>query len=201
MDHPTHPPARLIDRLLSVLEREVLDETRAGVEAGNKLFGAAVLRKDDLALVVVGRNDETRSPLLHGEVACLERFWALPAERRPDPKDCLFLSSHEPCSLCLSAITWSGFDNFSFLFRYEDTRDAFAIPHDLEILREVFGVEGGAYRAVNAYWRATDLQRLIEESEGGTGEWRARVAALRRAYGALSERYQAGKGGNAIPLD
>jgi tRNA(Arg) A34 adenosine deaminase TadA len=151
--------------------------------------------------VVVGSNDETRSPLLHGEIACLERFWALPDDRRPDPKACLFLSSHEPCSLCLSAITWSGFDNFSYLFSYEETRDAFAIPHDLRILREVFGVEDGGYRAENAYWRATDLQRLIEETEGDRTVWRARVTALKRRYGALSDRYQQGKGGNVIPLD
>ena len=32
-----------------------------------------------------------------------------------------FLSSHEPCSLCLSAITFSGFDNFYYLFPYEST--------------------------------------------------------------------------------
>ena len=201
MSDPSHPPAQLIERMLSVLVGEILAETRDGVAAGNKLFGAAVLRRDDLSLVVVGRNDETRSPLMHGEVACLERFWALPADRRPDPAACLFLSSHEPCSLCLSAITWSGFDNFSYLFSYEETRDAFAIPHDLRILREVFGVEDGAYRADNAYWRATDLQALIEGSDGDREGWRARVAALRRAYGALSERYQAGKAGNAIPLD
>jgi tRNA(Arg) A34 adenosine deaminase TadA len=37
----------------------------------------------------------------------------------------------------LSGITWSGFDNFTYLFSYEQTRDAFAIPHDIKILQEV----------------------------------------------------------------
>jgi hypothetical protein len=37
----------------------------------------------------------------------------------------------------LSGITWSGFDNHYYLFTYEDTRDAFAIPHDIRILEEV----------------------------------------------------------------
>ena len=58
---------------------------------------------------------------------------------------CLFLSTHEPCSLCLSAITWAGFDNFHYLFGYVDTRDAFNIPHDLRILSEVFRIENGDY--------------------------------------------------------
>jgi hypothetical protein len=40
--------------------------------------------------------------------------------------------------MCLSAIAWSGFDNFYYLFSYEDTRDEFEIPHDRAILAEVF---------------------------------------------------------------
>ena len=103
--------------------------TEQGVAQGNKVFGAAILRKSDLSLVVAGTDEETLNPLWHGEISCLNRFWALPEQ--PDLKDCLFLSSHEPCSLCLSAITWSGFDNFYYLVSYEDSRDAFKIPHDL----------------------------------------------------------------------
>lgn len=37
----------------------------------------------------------------------------------------------------LSGITWGGWDNFFYLFTYEDTRDAFSIPHDIRILEEV----------------------------------------------------------------
>jgi tRNA(Arg) A34 adenosine deaminase TadA len=37
----------------------------------------------------------------------------------------------------LSGITWGGFDNFYYLFTFEDTRDAFGIPHDIRILEEV----------------------------------------------------------------
>ena len=58
----------------------------------------------------------------------------------------IFLATHEPCSLCLSAITWTGFDNFYYLFSHEDSRDSFAIPHDLKILKEVFTLDPGGYR-------------------------------------------------------
>ena len=37
----------------------------------------------------------------------------------------------------MSGITWGGWNTFFYLFTYEDTRDAFDIPHDIKILEEV----------------------------------------------------------------
>src|SRR5262245_910283 len=102
---------------------DVLPLTEAGVRSGNKVFGAAVLRAESLELVIAGTNEETKNPLLHGEIACLNNYWALPREKRPSPAECLLLSTHEPCSMCLSAIAWSGFKSFYYFFSYEDTRD------------------------------------------------------------------------------
>jgi tRNA(Arg) A34 adenosine deaminase TadA len=34
--------------------------------------------------------------------------------------------------MCMSAITWAGFDNFYYFYSHEDSRDSFAIPHDLK---------------------------------------------------------------------
>ena len=41
----------------------------------------------------------------HGEMHTFKKFYELDANTRPKEKDCIFLSSHEPCSMCLSAIT------------------------------------------------------------------------------------------------
>lgn len=192
----------LIARLLDVIEQEVLAKTRRTVAAGNKIFGAAVLRKADLSVVIAESNNETENPLWHGEVHAIKRFHELPPADRPDPGDCLFVSTHEPCTMCLSAITWAGFDNFSYLFSHEDSRDAFNIPHDLKILKEVFGLEPGGYRAENAFWKSYDLARLASESSGPRGAaLRDQVERLRSAYAELSESYQASKGAHGIPLD
>jgi tRNA(Arg) A34 adenosine deaminase TadA len=188
--------------MLDVLRDDVLPLGQAGVARGNKVFGAAVLRKADLGLVIAGTNEEATNPLLHGEMSCLNRYWALSADTRPAPGDCLFLSSHEPCSLCLSAITWSGFDNFYYLFSYEDTRDDFEIPHDLKILAEVFRCRDGDYAASNAYWSSFHLVRLAEEiDEARRPAVSTKIDALREWYLALSSRYQADKGSQEIPLD
>ncbi len=119
---------KLLEKLIDVIEQNVIPLTERGVAEGNKVFGAALLRKSDLSLVLAETNNETENPLWHGEVHTLKRFYEMPESGRPDTKDMVFLSTHEPCSMCLSAITWSGFDNFYYLFSHEDSRDSFSIP-------------------------------------------------------------------------
>jgi tRNA(Arg) A34 adenosine deaminase TadA len=193
--------SELADRLLGVVEADIVPKTAAGVAAGNKLFGAAILKKSDLALVAAGTNAETENPLFHGEISTLNAYYRMPATARPPTRECLFLSTHEPCSLCLSAVTWAGFDNFFYLFGYADTRDAFNIPHDLKILQEVFGIENGEYRRENAFWRSRSIADLIDEApEAERRRLGDRVGALARLYAGLSATYQASKGSADIPL-
>jgi tRNA(Arg) A34 adenosine deaminase TadA len=192
--------AALIGRLLDVIEHDIVPKTAAGVAKGNKLFGAAILRKSDWSVVLSETNNETENPLWHGEVHALKRFYELPKASRPATRDCLFLATHEPCSLCLSAITWTGFDNFYYLFSHEDSRDSFAIPHDLAILVEVFRLPPGGYRAENAYWTSRNIRRLAKASPERDALG-ARIAAIAARYDALSAAYQRDKRGNDIPLN
>ena len=192
----------LIDRLLDVIEHDILPMTEDGVAHGAKLFGAAILQKEDHSLVLAETNNETENPLWHGEVHCLKRFYELPKADRPDTKDCIFLATHEPCSLCLSAITWTGFDNFYYLFSHEDSRDSFAIPHDLNILKEVFTLDPGGYNAENAYWKSFSIRRLVRElPEADRIRLEARIVKISARYDELSENYQASKADNDIPLN
>lgn len=194
--------ADFINRLFDVIEHDIVPKTRAGVAAGNKLFGAAILRKSDLSVVIAETNNEIENPLWHGEMHALKRFYELPRAERPDTRDCVFLSTHEPCSLCLSAITWAGFDNFHYLFSHEDSRDSFAIPHDLNILKEVFGLEPGGYKAENAYWKSHALRKLARElPEPERARAEARIQRIAKTYDDLSETYQASKADNDIPLN
>ncbi|OCF33193.1 CMP/dCMP deaminase zinc-binding protein [Kwoniella heveanensis BCC8398] len=207
---------QLLDKFLTTTEHDIIPLTAQGVKDGCKVFGAAILRKSDLSLVQASTNDEKTSPLLHGEINCIQQFYAIPAESRPPAKDCIFFSTHEPCSLCLSGITWAGFDNIHFLFTYEDTRDAFAIPHDIKILEEVFKVpatpaasenkqafdERPLYNRSNAFWTARSVADLLEDVEGDEqrAAYRERVEEIKKRYNSLSEVYQGGKGGAGIPL-
>lgn len=192
----------LVGRLLDVIEGDILPLTEAGVRRGNKIFGAAILRKCDHSLVLAETNNEIENPLWHGEVHALKRFYELPAAARPDPKECLFLATHEPCPLCLSAITWAGYDNFYYLFSHADSRDAFAIPHDLRILKEVFGLEPGGYNARNLYWTSYAIPHLVAGlAVAERQRLQTRVNTLKATYATLSQRYQDSKADNTIPLN
>ncbi len=201
----------LVTRLLDVIETDIAAKTRHGVAGGNKLFGAAILRKSDLSVVIAETNKETENPLWHGEMHAIKRFYELPADERPATKDCLFLATHEPCSLCLSGITWSGFDNFTYLFSYEDTRDSFGIPHDIAILKEVYAVpdpETGTvspdrplYNRRNAFWQSHSIMEMIASLGGADREsFAARLDAINAFYNDASAIYQEGKGSKGIPL-
>ncbi|ASJ71074.1 nucleoside deaminase [Granulosicoccus antarcticus] len=195
------PDADFIERLLAVIEDDILPMTTVGVASGNKVFGAALLHKDSHELLLAETNYEIGSPLHHGEMHALKKFYELPEATRPSTDSLIFLTTHEPCSLCLSAITWCGFDNFYYLFSHEDSRDAFAIPHDLKILKEVFNVEPGAYQRKNAFWDSFAIRELIDSTEEpARASLLARVERIVQQYADLSTDYQSSKHDNHIPL-
>jgi tRNA(Arg) A34 adenosine deaminase TadA len=120
----------IASRLLDVMEGEILPMTERSVAAGNKVFGAAILRK---SVMSASSRERTAKPSIR---CCTARSAHSTSSTRCPTRDLTFLSTHEPCPLCLSALTWA---------------------HDLRILKEVFGVEDGEYRASNAYWTSHSI--------------------------------------------
>jgi tRNA(Arg) A34 adenosine deaminase TadA len=179
---------KLFHRMLDVIEGDIVPLTARGVSIGSKVFGAAVLRRDDLSLVVAGTNHEAFSPLWHGEVYTIKLFYEL--QGHPDPSECLFLSTHEPCSMCISALSWAGFKDIYYFFGYEQTQDDFNIPHDLRMLREVFGCATPTKE--NIYYTSRSLMDIAEGLEDLVTA-RARIARIKETYAGLSAVYQAGE--------
>lgn len=197
------PDNNLIQRLLDALTDDILPLTEQGVKRGNKIFGAALLTKSDYNTYLAETNNEIESPLHHGEMHLLKRYFEIPASERLPASELIFLSTHEPCSMCLSAITWSGFDNFFYFFSHEDSRDEFDIPHDLNILNEVFGLKPGQYNKQNEFWHCHNIVAWIEQSAPDTirDSHLASIQAIKKRYSAASTAYQTEKSDNDIPLN
>ena len=111
--------ASLLRRLLHVIEHEILPKTRDEVAKGNKVFGAAILNAS-FDTVIAETNHETACPIFHGEIYTIDR-WAALCDK-PPPQESVFLATHEPCCLCISAIVWTGFRRCFYLYPYETTK-------------------------------------------------------------------------------
>ena len=186
------------NKILDIFLNNLIPETKISVSKGNKIFGAFVLNKIDLSLVVTGVNNEIENPIYHGEISTIINFFKL---INLNPKDYLFVSSHEPCSLCLSAITWSGFDNFYYLFRYEETESNFNIPYDLKILKEVFKIDKGEYAKNNNFWHSYSIIEEINKLQNSENyKLLAKIKEINKLYEDISNNYQSAKNSNHIPL-
>ena len=186
------------NRILDIFINDLIPQTRLAVKKGNKVFGAFIIKKTDLSLVITGTNNEITNPLYHGEISALFNFFE---SKKLNPKDYYFISSHEPCSLCLSAITWSGFDNFYYFFPYADTKSRFNIPHDLSILKEVFHINEGEYQKENKYWQSFSIiDEIKENKELNNPKFIDKIDKIKLLYEELSSEYQNTKVSNNIPL-
>ena len=191
----------LLHKFSDIFKNNILPLTAKGVDIGNKIFGAAILNKNDYSLIVAETNNETENPIWHGEIHALKKFYELDSKIRPNEKNCIFLSSHEPCSLCLSAITFSGFNNFYYLFPYESTSNKFNIPHDLNILKEIFNIEDGKYIKENSYWKSYNINTLIDELKSNDkNKLTVSFNEIKEKYIDLSKKYQSSKEKSSIPL-
>ena len=191
----------LLHKFSDIFKNNILPLTAKGVDIGNKIFGAAILNKNDYSLIVAETNNETENPIWHGEIHTLKKFYELDSKIRPSEKNCIFLSSHEPCSLCLSAITFSGFNNFYYLFPYESTSNKFNIPHDLNILKEIFNIEDGKYIKENSYWKSYNINTLIDELKSNDkNKLTVSFNEIKEKYIDLSKKYQSSKKKSSIPL-
>ena len=179
----------LYNRLCDIIETNILPLTSQMTLVGNKVFGAAVLLKKDLSLVLASTNHEAFSPLWHGEVYCIKQFFE--KQGHPEPKDCIFLATHEPCCMCTSSIAWSGFDEVYYLFGYESTEDEFNILHDQKMIKDIFGCKEPNHD--NSYFKMYNMVKEINKfNEEDKKKALERYEIIRKKYMTVSEQYQKG---------
>jgi len=193
---------KIYNILISIILNEIIPASKISISKGNKIFGAAIIKKEDLSTIVIGTNNEIINPLFHGEISTIYEYFNLGLNKKIKPTECIFLSTHEPCSLCLSAITWSGFDNFYYFFPYKDTKDKFNIPHDLKILKEIFNINNGNYNKHNSYWKSYSIIDEINKLNYlEKNKLQGIINKIYYEYDLLSKLYQKNKDNNIIPFN
>jgi len=181
--------SEMAERFLEVIEDTILPMTKEAVREGHNIFGGAVLKSDDLSLVVAGTNRRGIDPTLHGEMVTIHNFFMGP--NHPDPAETLFLATHEPCSMCLSALAWSGFRRIYFLFGYDETRDDFRMGDDLRILAEVFSTT--VPTRSNSFFELVPIRSMLLDLQE-RGPFTARISKIKKSYKALSDLVLASAG-------
>lgn len=195
----TNPPdpvtSKDLGKLLSIIQNEILPKTEMGVQNGNKVFGAAILQRDSLNTVIADTNEETKCPLYHGEVNVIKKWSEMQQHQRGSAENSVFLSTHEPCCMCISAIVWAGFKTVFYLFPYETTKDQ-GIPHDLDIMHELWGVE--RYRRKNKYCQTFSIMEhaALLKNQTQKRDLLAKFATIETEYNRLASDYHANKGEN-----
>ena len=187
--------------LINSILIDIIPETKKSIKKGNKIFGAAIINKNNFETICIGTNNEIENPLWHGEISVIKKFYDKSFNNKFSTSDCIFLSTHEPCSLCLSAITWAGFDNFYFFFPYNETKNSFKIPHDLNILNQVFNINYGKYNKKNSYWKSHSILDEIEKINiKNKEELIIKIEKIKEEYKKMSNIYQKQKKISSIPL-
>ena len=197
---PLQATAKQLRRMLEIIENDILPKTTESVtKDGNKVFGAAILSKD-LDVIHADTNTETECPIFHGEVKCIYA-WSqkTPASDRGSvAQSSVFLSTHEPCCMCISSILWAGFQTVYYLFPYSITADQ-GIPHDIQTMHELWGVS--TYRKQNKYLSTACIMDLIQalpesEEEGEKQNLIAMQNRLIELYDKVSQTYHTEKSNN-----
>ena len=169
-----------IENILTAIKDDLLPLTKKGVEEGNHVFGGMVLDAASLKTIVAGTNNRQGNPIFHGEIDTILRFFSM--KDHPLPSECIFVASHDPCSMCISAIAWSGFKEIWVLFGYEDVAKDFEMPVDLMMYKEVFGVEGAKDKIL--FFRKYSIKRE-SENEPNAGILRGKIEELANIYSSL----------------
>ena len=66
---------KALEKILNIFLEKVLPLTEKGVARGSKIFGAAIIKKDDLSVVIAETNNEIENPLWHGEMHAIKKFY------------------------------------------------------------------------------------------------------------------------------
>ncbi len=95
-----------------------IEEAKLSLREGNNGFGAVII-KDHHVIAQSHDTEETdQDPTSHAEINAIK---SAAKKMGKNLKDCILISTHEPCPMCATAIVWSKINNIIFGYSILDS--------------------------------------------------------------------------------
>ena len=95
-----------------------IEEAKKSLREGNSGFGAVVIRDNVLISKAHDTDKVSNDPTAHAEINALR---LASRQVRGDFRDCMLVSTHEPCPMCATAVVWAGIKQVAFGFSIQDS--------------------------------------------------------------------------------
>ena len=94
--------------------RRAIELANLAVSNGAQPYGALIADPATDTILAEGCNSATEHPIWHGEMAAIQNLSSTGVNVYAVAPDLELYTTAEPCSMCMSAISWSGFGRVVF---------------------------------------------------------------------------------------
>jgi tRNA(Arg) A34 adenosine deaminase TadA len=94
-----------------------IEEAKKSLREGNSGFGAIIIKNNELVSKAHDTDTISKDPTSHAEINAIR---LASTKLEGDFKDCMLISTHEPCPMCSTAIVWAGIKQIAYGFSIKD---------------------------------------------------------------------------------
>ncbi|MFX1568577.1 MAG: deaminase [Promethearchaeota archaeon] len=94
------------------------EEAKISLKEGNKGFGVVIVKNDKILAQSHDTEITDNDPTAHAEINCIKEVTKIIGR---ELEDCILISTHEPCPMCMTAIIWSKIPELVYGVSIEDS--------------------------------------------------------------------------------
>lgn len=98
--------------------KNAIEEAKKSLKKGNHGFGAAIIKNNELISTGYDTDKSSNDPTSHAEINVIRQA---SVQLKGDFKNCMLISTHEPCPMCSTAIVWAGIEQLAFGYSIKDS--------------------------------------------------------------------------------
>jgi len=95
-----------------------LEEAKISLKEGNKGFGVVIVKNDEILVQTHDTEVTDNDPTAHAEINGIKKVVKIIGK---ELENCILISTHEPCPMCMTAIVWSRISELVYGVSIEDS--------------------------------------------------------------------------------